>query len=86
MDERCVYVYGSCVACRRFIAFNPNKVPSIRVKDGKPDAAGTREPLCAACAEILYTRLKAEGQNPPPIAKDAYEPLPEGELHLNEPD
>jgi hypothetical protein len=74
------FCVGHCIACRAFLTYNPMKVPSIRVKDGKPDATGSREPLCRSCAETLYARLKAEGKTPPPISEDAYEACDEGDV------
>lgn len=68
---------SKCAACPTVFAFNPEKVPSIRLKDGKPDPQGEREPLCRNCAEILMKNLKAKGLPCPGIAEDAYAPAPE---------
>lgn len=69
--------FGNCINCRTMIAFNPESVPSIRVKDGKPDPAGEREPLCRNCAEKLINNLKAKNLPWFPIPEDAYGPAPE---------
>jgi hypothetical protein len=78
--------FGKCVACPAIISFNPNKVPSIRVRweqgEPIPDANGTREPLCRACAEAINADLRKKGETPPEIAADAYEGCPEEELEF----
>ena len=71
---------GVCVGCRTMITFNPNKVPSVRVKDGHLHPDGKREPLCRACAETINQNRINEGKEPCVIADDAYDPLPENEL------
>lgn len=65
-----MFCMGSCVACKRPITFNPNKVPSIRVN-------GQREPLCADCFD-RWNKLHrtSKGLAPIPINPDAYEPEP----------
>lgn len=68
---------AKCCACPTVFAFNPERVPSIRLKDGKPDPAGEREPLCRPCAERLIQNLKARGLPFIPIPADAYEAAPE---------
>ena len=63
-------VHGCCVACRALISFNPNKVPSIRVK-------GNREPLCRGCfAKWNKIHRTDKGLEPLPIHPEAYEPEP----------
>lgn len=61
-------VLGNCVNCGRFLSFNPDKVPSIRV-------AGKREPICPRCFgswnEIHRT---SKGLDPLPLHPDAYGP------------
>lgn len=74
------FMLCNCVNCGAFMSCNPAKVPSIRVKNGKPDASGSREPLCRGCAENLRAKLVAEGKNPPEISDDAYEPCPEEDV------
>ncbi len=69
--------FGKCVACRHSIHFNPDYVPSIRVRwEGNlpvPDGNGVREPLCRACAETLHARIAQSGGHPPAIHPNAYE-------------
>jgi hypothetical protein len=68
---------GQCVNCTAVFAFNPERVPSVRVKDGKPDPNGIREPLCRPCAERLIEMLKAKNLPWTPIPADAYDAAPE---------
>lgn len=58
-----LFVVGECIACKGFITFNPNLVPSLRIN-------GVREPLCEACARKWGEIHKT----PVTIAPGAYEP------------
>lgn len=58
-----MFVLGACINCHTLISFNPDTVPSIRVK-------GVREPLCRGCA-TKWNKMHPEHARP--IAKDAYE-------------
>ncbi len=71
---------GPCCNCGRVFTYNPNKVPSIRVKNGKPDPEGSREPVCEPCMTTGNERRKAQGLEPFPVNPDAYEALDEREL------
>ena len=42
LDGSFMWAIGSCVACRRMFAFDPEIVPSVVVD-------GVREPLCRGC-------------------------------------
>ncbi len=64
-----VTVYGTCFACRRPFFFNPRSVPSHQ-----------GEPICQGCITLVNERRRATGLPLWPVAADAYEPLPEGEL------
>lgn len=65
-----MYALGSCCACGARIAFNPNKVPSLRVN-------GVREPICRACFEQWnQIHRTGKGLDPIPLQPDAYEPEP----------
>ena len=75
-----VMVMGPCCNCGRPFSYNPHKVPSIRVKDGKPDPDGKREPVCETCIITGNERRKAAGLDPFPINPDAYVPMDEREL------
>ena len=61
-------VFGSCVACGAFLAFNPTHCPSIRVE-------GSREPLCREChARWNAIHRTAKGLDPLPLHPQAYAP------------
>jgi hypothetical protein len=64
---------GSCFACRKPFAFNPLRVPSIRVR-------GSREPVCRECIEAANPMRIANGLEPIVPAPDAYDACDEGEL------
>jgi len=84
MNEGYVFVMGSCCICGNVTWFNANRVPSLRgrytAEGFVPSLDGLRNPLCEPCARQLFAELKAKGENPPPIHRDAYSPMPEGEL------
>lgn len=63
-------MYGVCVACKRTIAFNPRKVPSLMVN-------GKREPICIDCAN-RWNQIHPE--NARPIMEGAYDYFDENEL------
>lgn len=69
-----VFVFGTCIACGRGFGFNPISVPSTSAVTGR------REPICRTCMADINAERVAKGIDPFPIAPDAYEPLPEGEL------
>ena len=64
---------GTCYACKQPFAFNPNKVPSIRID-------GVREPVCGHCMELVNKRREEMGLPPHTIHPDAYEAVDENEL------
>ena len=64
---------GECCACHRPFAFNPVKVPSIRIR-------GSREPICKECIDWANPQRIAAGLVPFSYAHDAYEPCDEREL------
>lgn len=68
-----VIMFGTCIGCGRPFAFNPHRVPSVRVN-------GVREPVCRECIERVNAIRKEKGLEPFEIPADAYEPLPEEEL------
>jgi hypothetical protein len=72
--------FGECAGCGSFFGFNPVRVPSIRMRDGKLDSAGKREPLCRGCAEKLRDAIVRAGGERFEIPPDAYEGVEEGEL------
>lgn len=64
------FVIGNCVACKRTVAFNPHKVPSLLVN-------GVRRELCEMCARRWNEMHPDQARQ---ILEGAYEPLPEEEL------
>jgi len=63
-----MFVIGNCIACGTLITFNPEHVPSIRVK-------GSREPLCRACfAKWNEIHRTSKGIEAISLHPDAYEP------------
>jgi hypothetical protein len=62
-----IYVYGECVGCRRPFYFNPDRVPSIRIK-------GEREPICENCVARVNPRRIANGLPPIVPLPGAYDP------------
>ena len=66
-----ILCHGRCVSCQTILAFNPEKVPSIRVH-------GKREPLCRACFNE-WNRIHRISKGLPPVElhPDAYAPADE---------
>ena len=64
-----IIAFGECAGCQRPIAFNPDRVPSIRVD-------GQREPICRGC-HGAWNRIHrtSKGLEPVPLDPDAYEPV-----------
>ena len=62
-----------CFGCKGLFAYNPVKVPSIRVH-------GVREPICATCVERANPERIARGLEPIVAAPDAYDACEESEL------
>lgn len=74
------YATSACIGCGRLFSYNPLRVPSIKVKDGRPDPSGTREPICANCVARINPMRIANGLTPIVPAPDAYEPVDENEI------
>ncbi len=71
---------GGCVSCGRVFAFNPNRVPSLRVRrddQGVPYPApdGVTEPVCEPCVHRLNALRQQNGLDPWPVWADAYAPV-----------
>lgn len=64
-----VFVLGPCAVCDRVFSYNPHKVPSFN-NDG----------VCEPCMVLVNARRVENGLDPHPVAADAYEAIPEGEL------
>jgi hypothetical protein len=65
--------FSACIGCGRMFAYNPMKVPSVRIN-------GEREPLCQVCTRRLNMVRAANGLEPIVPAPDAWEPVAEEEL------
>lgn len=57
--------FGNCVVCHRMFAFNPERVPSVRVN-------GSREPVCRTCIERANPLRVAKGLPAIEILPNAY--------------
>ena len=65
-------ILTSCCNCGKQFMGAPDLVPSIRLKDGKPDPNGKREGLCEECAN-RWCRL--HDKDPAKVIRPgAYEP------------
>jgi hypothetical protein len=64
---------GTCFACHKPFAFNPVRVPSLRIN-------GVREPICQECVDKANPLRIANGLPPIVPAPDAYDACEEGEL------
>lgn len=73
-----MFASSACLGCGRVFSYNPELVPSIRVrwKDGQAvaDPAGEREPVCADCVARANPIRKAHGLPPITVPHGAYEP------------
>lgn len=65
--------HSACFGCGRIFAYNPLRVPSMRVN-------GVREPICAACVKRVNPLRIQNHLEPIVPAPDAYEPIDEREL------
>lgn len=61
---------GHCVGCARLFTFNPDLVPSVRVK-------GSREPVCGSCVRAANPEREKNGLEPIHVLPGAYEAAPE---------
>ena len=75
-------VFGSCVGCGKTFAYNPHRVPSLRVNinSGLEDIIAPRQPICRSCVEEANPLRVKKGLPKIYIHKDAYEPIHESEL------
>ena len=72
-EEGYIVMFGDCVCCQRHFSFNPNKVPSLRVR-------GIKEPVCRNCVDQANVIRKKNNFPEIPILDGAYEPAPESEV------
>lgn len=62
---------GNCFGCGALMSFNPDRVPSIRVR-------GVRQPICKLCVERANPDREKNGLAPIVPMPGAYEPEPDG--------
>jgi len=62
-------LYAPCFVCNEVFSSNPNTVPSLN-----------NQPICRKCIKAVNAKRREVGKPEWPVAADAYEPLPEGEL------
>ena len=67
------FAFSKCAACHQPFAYNPLRVPSVRIN-------GVKEPICRGCVLEWNVRMVKAGKEPHPIPDDAYEPIREEEL------
>jgi len=79
-EQAWAHMMSLCCLCHQIFSYNPHKVPSIRLKAGKPDPTGERETICKACMDRANAVRRARGLPELPILPGAYEPLPAEEL------
>jgi hypothetical protein len=65
--------WAECFGCKRNFAFNPVKVPSIRID-------GDRKPVCAICVARVNPMRVANGLEPIEVHPDAYTACDEREM------
>ena len=72
------YATRPCAGCGNLVSFNPERVPSVRMLLGKPDARGEPEPVCSACVYRINERRIGAGMDPIMIPPGAYGPMEAG--------
>lgn len=71
-------VWSNCVVCGDLMAYNPHKVPSMRIRNGKYHPEGNREPICKPCFDRWNQIQRIDKGLPPiPLHADAYAPTNE---------
>ena len=78
-----MYATGFCIGCNNLFTFNPERVPSIRIRRDRlgnlvHDPEGNREPICRSCVEAANPVRIAKGLLPIEILSGAYDPAPDG--------
>ena len=66
-------ILAACCACNRPVTAHIEYAPSLRIKDGKPDPNGKREPVCETCFN-LWNQIHRinKGLEPVPLHPQAY--------------
>jgi len=65
---------GLCFCCRGLFAFNPNKVPSFKDKNG------VKQPVCSLCIVRINKEREKRGLSHTLPLAGAYEPCDEKEF------
>ena len=68
-----VMVAALCCSCGQLVIFNPNKVPSVRIR-------GEKQPLCKKCVDLVNEKRKLIKMPLFKIDPEAYEPANEDEI------
>ena len=76
-----VIVWSDCAACGNLVGYNPNLVPSIRMKNGSYHPEGVREAICKPCF-VRWNQIQRIDKGLPPIElrDGAYSPTNEDDL------
>lgn len=77
MSRGYVLVTSACAVCGEVISYNPNRVPSVRVR-------GEREPVCRPCIEAANPVRVSRGLDPITIHPNAYEAEPEENVRFGD--
>ena len=68
---------GPCGICKENMDYNPERVPTIAIKEGIPDPTGSMEPLCIECISKINQhrhKIDPEGTEYPQVdIRGAYE-------------
>lgn len=62
-----MFCTGACAQCGKVFSFNPDLVPSVRVR-------GQKEPICKTCIDLANIGREQIGVDPITILPGAYEP------------
>lgn len=62
-----------CANCGRPMIANTKHCPSVRLKNGRPDPSGLREPICKTCFSLWNKIHRTDkGLEPVPLHPQAY--------------
>jgi hypothetical protein len=67
-----MFCMAPCLSCGRVFTFNPDRVPSLDLKDGRG-----KQPICLDCMTRGNAKRKELGLPEHPILPGAYDPAPE---------
>jgi len=72
-----LFMTSRCFGCGRLFSYNPNLVPSIRIR-------GRREPICQRCVDYANPKRKENGLEPIVPLPGAYESVSEDEMEWDQ--